>query len=123
MTTVLDPLSSPEVFYNKSGKSIQVITVDSTTQTPIVSVSGETHVIAGYNETGPYPGGDDGLILPSDAEIGDLVSVWLSGTWPVNVFAPSGEDIAGYLNVQVNNPPSGVTFMKYSTSSWVCSSR
>jgi hypothetical protein len=73
MTTIIDPYGTPEPVYTRSGTTIQTVAAAGNsslaTATPIVAVSGWSVVLVEAST------GNDGVILPEDAQIGDVVEV------------------------------------------------
>lgn len=120
MTTVVDPAGTPVAIFNKSGTAIIDMAVTmgpSEPLIPIPSLAGKT--IVRVTISGPVGGGDGGLELPSDAEIGDVVEIANISTtyvWGV-AYAPSGETINGDTAGQ-SIPASYMRITKISTTDW-----
>lgn len=114
MTTVLDPLGTPNPIYNVSGTGIvDAVAGPSGTPTAIPSVSGET--IANITVGTP---GDTFVSLPAGRDAGDLV--WVAYTAgsnnTIDVVAPSGEMLfGGTASVSKN---AGQIFRKIDSASW-----
>lgn len=89
MTTIVDPSGTPVPIYNRSGATIIEITggplSPSFNPTPIVRHTGVTIALVAANSTGDFTN----VILPDDAEIGDLVEVHSIGPDPANVLIPT----------------------------------
>jgi len=134
MTTVIDPSGTPSPVYNRSGKTI-ILGLQGGAQTgpnfplpignvgvPITSYSEVTVVIGLGNVTGYV------LLLPSTAEIGDVVMVGTdpTSTHGIAVFGVIGDSIGSLpANVGTNNlaglgidPLRGSTFIKVTSTSW-----
>ena len=121
MTTVSNPFGSPVVHYNKSGSTIQEYSISNGDRFVINCPSSDTHIIVSDGSMFPSP--SDGFELPSLADIGDMVTIWLAGSYSVNVFAPPGGDISGYSEIILSSNPSATTFIKYSNTSWANGAR
>lgn len=137
MTTVVDPLGTPSVTYNRSGTSIVSViggaTSGSTGSTgigndanPIPRVS-QTTVALVTTSFGPT---HNILVrLPDDAEVGDVVEVYrnISSTEGPMVFPNVGEAISlhpastGTNNAAstIVNDNSGLVFRKVSSTLWM----
>lgn len=120
MTTTTDPYGTPETFFNRSGVTVQeFILVTGHALYPTNSISGHSIFILRANGA-LYPP-EEGIILPSNAIVGDIVEVFNLSNGVIGIIPPSGENISG-------NPASEVSasqrrrFFKYSTTSWVQSS-
>lgn len=122
MTIVNDPYGSNTVIYSPDGATLQNISVPGSGVTSLQTPSSISHVVANVPTTGPFPGPSDGLELPVGANIGDRVYIYVVGPWPLNVLAPSGEDISGYPTINISTP-SGAIFIKYSSTSWANGAR
>lgn len=113
MVTVVDPGGTPAPVYNRSGTTLQSIAATGTNfagAAPITAPSGYSVVLITPSAN------NDGVILPSGAEIGDVVETYpVGGT--VNVYAPSGETIAGNASLQLSNP-FGTLIRKTSATNW-----
>ena|ERR1700761_1397383 len=92
MTTITDPAGSRSVTYNREGTTISSISGNGTAQgsaTPIVRYSQKSIVVALSSGS---PTVNDAVMLPPDAEIGDVVEVYPdpASTAACRVWAPSG---------------------------------
>lgn len=91
MLTVIDPDGSPSVVYNRDGTTISsyIASVSTDPPTPIVRHSSVTvaHVTASANT--------DHMIMPADAEIGDVVEIYVSsgGLGAIHVQPDSGSQL------------------------------
>lgn len=108
MTTVIDPAGSPTIVYNRGGTTVTALNSAGTgqsTATPIVRYSGVT--VAVVTSTSSPTG--QGVVLPDDPEIGDVVEVYhaghVSGSYgPFHVYPPSGWSVGD----QAINSPVGI---------------
>lgn len=119
MVTVVDPNGTPAPVYTRSGVTLQTIAGNGSTlgsATPIVALSGHTIVIV---ETTNSPL-DEAVVLPDDAQIGDLVEVYSKedGGPGALVFPPSGEDIGQPASKRASQGGSGCLFRKVSATQW-----
>lgn len=119
MTTVVDPAGSPDPVYNRSGTTIVNLTASGDASagpsgaTPIVSYSGVTIALVTIPD-----GNNIGVVLPTNAEIGDVVEVNRyqdnSSGSTVRVWTPSGVTIVQNTPLQV----SIATYRKISATEW-----
>jgi hypothetical protein len=91
MTTVVDPLGSPSIYYNRSGRNIQSIVAASGNSfgsaTQITHVSGDTICLV----DGQSNGFGFGAVFPdSNFEIGDTITIWFQNTGNVYFYNNSG---------------------------------
>lgn len=114
MTTILDPLGTPEPFYNQSGAAIfSVAAGTDESPTAIPSVSGETLVLVTIVTSGVQS-----VALPSGKIVGDVVAIahGISTTGGnIAVYAPSGESLASGSDASVEH---GAIFRKVSSTRW-----
>lgn len=92
MMTVVDPGGTPTPVYNQDGVTIAAITATASpgSPTPIVSYSVTTVVLVTATNT------SDAVILPSSAQIGDVVEIGVSsGNGFATVVPDSGSEING----------------------------
>jgi hypothetical protein len=138
MTTVVSPSSSPTPVYNRSGVTVVSVTAGAQSGeqpvgndgTPIPQYSGVT--VALVTTANTAPNGSSVVLLPSGAEIGDVVEVYLFSTTDpnqpvqINLFPPVGESV-GILptstgtNSSSNAPVQagqGRIYRKVSSSNW-----
>lgn len=117
MTTVVDP-ASPTPVYNRSGTTIATMAakgLDKSAAAPIVRVSGWTVVLVSSDANNAF------VVLPSDAEIGDLVEVHSTSAGIGVVLLPS---LGGNIGVHpVDEPVSvlpnnGRLFRKITSTHW-----
>jgi hypothetical protein len=90
MTTVVSPASSPIVVYNRDGTTIDSLTSAGSTQgdaAPIVKYAGWTVVMV------TSAGSGTGVIMPANADVGDLVEI--HGDGEINLYPDSGSQIQG----------------------------
>lgn len=122
MTTTVDPFGTPSVTYNRSGVSIVSVAANGNTQataTEIPAASGHTVAII----TGITDNQHLGVLLPSDAEIGDVVEIYIDPSTTGNsttVYPPSGESIGkatADLSFGVSGN-AGALFRKVSPTNW-----
>lgn len=114
MATVLSPSSSPSVFYNGSGVTIDNITAAGSTQadaTAIVRFSGCTVLMLYSDDT------SKGIKLPADANVGDLVEIHAIG-YSAKTYPPSGESISGYAADAPYPGLNDVIYRKVSATNW-----
>lgn len=124
MTTVVDPAGTPVPIFTRSGTTIVEVLASGTTQGSgalIPNASGYTVAVCKTDNNG----GKNAVVLPTSAEIGDLVeihAVALPATGGVNlfVFPPSGETIdEGAANAAAGwNGPYSRLFRKMSATGW-----
>jgi hypothetical protein len=119
MTTVKDASGlSPEIFYNRSGQTIEFFSVVGGTGTiaPVTSFSGKT--ICFCNVSGSVTPMPEGLELPVNAEVGDVVQVCQDAAFSrqFTVYAPVGESINTYPSFPVGQ---SLQFIKVSATDWV----
>lgn len=114
MVAIIDPNGTPQPVYTRGGVTIQTVIATGTTfggAAQIVAPSGYSVVIADCTDNT-----DTGVILPDDAQVGDVVEVY-----PVDyfakVYAPDGEGIAENDFVQVGDN-EGVRLRKVSATLW-----
>lgn len=124
MATIIDPLGTPVVVYNKSGTALIEVSANGfspATATPIPYVCG--HQIVMVTTLPPDENGaNHSVVLPVDAVIGDVVEVFqavLGETPAPIVWVPDGESI----NLTVNGSvlvtvANGIRFIKTGASSW-----
>lgn len=127
MTTIVDPSGTPAPVYNKSGLTIGTITPTGVSQgaaAPITAYASHTVLVA-YNAMG----GGYAVLLPSTAEIGDVVEIHGQGNQTFDVYPESGSSID---NGSANTPLSGlgagytpyhVMLRKITTTNWYVISR
>ena len=120
MTTIIDPLGTPSIVYNKSGTVLITFTAvrqagSPPAADPIPYVTG--HTIA-YLEADDNGIGTPWVELPTGADIGDVCEVYLkqsmTGTELI-VVPPSGENLGGNSNISNSN---GGFFRKVEASVW-----
>lgn len=116
MTTVIDPLGTPVVVYNKSGSVIIPLAASGTsalTGAPIPYVCGHQIVLVttGVNQ--------NAALLPQDAEVGDITEV-VSLNDDTRVFAGGSDYLNGSANgvVFIQNTRGGGRFIKTSANGW-----
>jgi hypothetical protein len=121
MATITDPTGTPSIVYNRSGLTIVEVDANGTTQgagTPIPRLSAETVALVSFAFSGLH----QAVVLPDDAEVGDVVEVYVSGANDVNgfLFPPSGESIGlGAANAKVNfTSARGLRFRKIKSTVW-----
>lgn len=122
MTTTIDPFNSPYTIFNKSGSTLQVMSIPGGSVENLSVPSGVSHVVVDVPTTGPFPTLGEGLRLPTDATIGDIVYVYVIGAWPLNVLAPIGGTISGTPEVTVPST-NGSMFLKYDDENWAVLAR
>jgi len=114
MATIIDPLGTPSVVYNRSGTvliAIDAAGLIASTGAAIPNVCGHTIVVA------TWIGVDDqAVVLPSSADIGDIVEIFAVGGETVRVFAPTGETVAAGVIFVENN--KGCRCIKMSSTNW-----
>jgi len=114
MTTIIDPLGTPSIVYNRSGSALITMNAAGTsagTGAAIPYVCGHTIVVATWVSVSNFA-----VVLPTGSEIGDCVEVFGTTSDNINLFAPTGETIDG-------GPPSvdrnkGRRCIKVSSTSW-----
>jgi hypothetical protein len=136
MTTVVDPLGTPTVIYNRSGTAIVTMMggtafngAAGNDAPPITRVSQVTVVLV---ETSVVPGVGYNIYarLPADAEIGDVVEVYAPPPQATNprVFPNVGESIVprpvstgtNYAaGCDVDFVRGGIAFRKVSSTLWM----
>lgn len=115
MTTTTDPYGAPSTVFNRSGASIQEITVTAGAPVPVVVPSGVSTLIVDSN-TSTVTGG---IELPS-GEVGDVIYVYnVDSGWDVNVHPASGETIYGYPSGFPVSAGRGVMLFKRNATDWV----
>jgi hypothetical protein len=115
MTTV----TSSTIVYNRSGVIVIDVTANGTTQVGAGTISRASGVTVAV-VTVDGSNGNKAVILPSDAEIGDVVEVYnaTDATHTMFVFADSGSTIGfSAANSFVTLLISGI-FRKTATSAW-----
>lgn len=114
MTTVTTPGGTPTVIYNREGATIDSITAAGSTQgtaTAITRYSALTIVVVDNNGSS-----SNGCIMPSDAEIGDVVEVHNSQDG-FRLYPESGGQIgASGTNSSVNAANS--SFRRTASGQW-----
>src|SRR5262245_45084839 len=117
MTTVLDPGGTPVPVYNQSGTTIDTITANGMTQgtaTPIVRYGGTTIVLVHITA------GDAAVLLPANAEIGDLFEVYCDDiNLAVRLFAPGSDTFLSSGGNVVAASAWGYRVRKVGPSLWV----
>jgi hypothetical protein len=102
MTTVIDPLGTPTVVYNRSGVNIQSVTANGAGSTSPSGSAPVLNTVSGYNVilvTVPDASNVD-VVLPSNSDIGDVfelhnvstaaaIQVWPSGSMTLASLATS----------------------------------
>lgn len=118
MVTISNPSSaSPTISYNKKGKNIQFITVTAGGAIQnIANVSERTICVITISGSVTNT---DGVRLPSNADIGDEVFVFVRSSADFSVFAPSGENISGYSSVPLLSGNLSCHLVKVSSTDWV----
>ena len=145
MTTVIDPTGTPTIVYNRSGTTIVgLVGGDSLYKNPgpFVPIGNEGVDIPRLSETtillatittthdgsGNVSGWNSVFRLPSAADIGDVVEVYLVSTDGANgpaIFPQVGEQILpkpvsdGTNPAAVSNASSECRFRKISSTTWV----
>jgi len=143
MTTVIDPLGTPSVIFNRSGTSIMTIAAGLVTS-PTANDAPEIPSVCGHMivlvSTIFRQGLDDSFVirLPADAEIGDGIEVYPQAATaiplalPAKVLVPVGNTLYNPTlptAVGQNNDPGyhvsagggtapGVLFRKVSSTNW-----
>ena len=119
MTTIIDPLGTPVVIFNRGGTAIVSFTAvrqagSPPPADPIPNVAG--HIIA-YIEADDNSIGQPWVSLPSGSDVGDICEVYANslGTGDLSVFAPSGETLDGGSTVSVS---VGGYFRKITATLW-----
>ncbi len=116
MTTVSDPNGTPAPVYNRSGTTIALLTASGTTQgngAQILRKAGVT-VVMMSNSNAPF----DAAVMPTDAEIGDLVEVHMTG-YTVALFPESGAHFDGEsANAVLDIDPRCSIFRKTDSTTW-----
>jgi hypothetical protein len=116
MTTIIDPNGTPAPVYTRSGTTIQDVIAagnDLSTATPIVAVSGCSVVLVA---TVAFE--FEGVILPDDAQIGDVVEVYNVSGRSIRVYAPTGETIHSGASMGISPGGGGSLFRKTTASVW-----
>lgn len=113
MTTVVDPLGTPTVYFNKSGTAITTVACTNATTTLDSGAAGTNIVLFDFSDNdAPH------LVLPSGTDVGDvfhLVPV-SGGPGPVVLIPPSGDHLNGVTtSVRLSG---GITVRKTSTTQW-----
>lgn len=113
MVTITAPSSNPTPTYNRSGTTIDFVTGSllSSSPMPITRVGGHTVVVSMQTT------GDTFMQLPSDAEVGDVVEVFMFESFSGHnnvIQAPSSAVINGFLT-QVDG---SCRFMLLNSSNW-----
>jgi hypothetical protein len=115
MTTVVDPLGTPSVTFNKSGVSIATIETDGSSW-PLPSLPGETKVyLVSTTGSNIHP------ILPAGVDIGDVVeAVSLDGSPGNDIGTASGESFVNIVPSDRTLAPftSSITVRKVSSTGW-----
>lgn len=118
MVTVVDPLGTPVPVYNRSGTAIIELPAGlSVSPTPIPAIAEITVVIVNYIDAvndGRY------LILPDDADVGDVIEVYENANSSPSIYPPSGETFingaSGPLSIGGNL--NGVMFRRVTSTHW-----
>lgn len=122
MITVSDPNGTPIPIYNRDGVTIQTITGSGDSSmgaTQVVAPSGYSVVIVITSDTP-----DRAFILPTTAEIGDVVecypdpATYDSGHLPL-AFPPSGETFRGGAQSSIQIAQFGGFFRKIAATDWL----
>lgn len=119
MMTVVDPGGSPIPIYNRDGLTVANVTANGTTAgsgTAITRYSGWTVALVATST------GNQAVVLPSDAEIGDLVEVYstLNNGAQAIVFPPSGQSFLAGFSSHSALPGDGALFRYVATDTWAC---
>lgn len=116
MTTTQGPGSvAPTIIYNRSGTTIQNLTISAGGGiSPVGSFSGHSIYVVTLSGT---PSASDGIEFPP-SEIGDVVEVVLNGFsgQVFYVFPPGGDDINGFPNFPVTQRAK---FIKVNSTTWL----
>lgn len=119
MATIVNPSGTPTIIYNRSGTTIVTVTpTGNNSQAGAAAIprsSGRTVALCAPSA------GQNSVIMPSDAEVGDIVEVYTtSNATNLNVFPQSGGSLglAG-ANASIPLQDSG-RFLRYiGSSNWV----
>lgn len=114
MDTVIDPLGTPAIVFNKSGRTILNLNSGvSGSPVPIPYVSEEQIVLV---TNGSSPDRFE-VELPASVEIGSSIYVTkISGPYSVNVYPASGETING---ITQTSGPVWPRYIKVTATDWV----
>jgi len=119
MTTIIDPLGTPTIVFNRGGTALVSFTAvrqagSPPPADPIPNVAG--HIIA-YIEADNNVIGQPWVALPAGADIGDICEVYAnsSGDGDISAVAPSGETLEGGSTVSQN---VGGYFRKITDTLW-----
>jgi hypothetical protein len=112
--TVVSPGSSPVPVYNRSGVTVDSLAATGTDKAggaSIVRYAGTTVVVVSTSTD------NNAVVLPTDAETGDVVEVFTSGSpLSVFVFAGGSDAILGVSTYVIVS--SGASFRKIADGSW-----
>lgn len=119
MVTITDPSGTPSVVYNQDGTTISTLTASGTTQATAAAItrySGRTIVIVTAASS------QQGVILPSDADVGDIIEVYPSKTSTLELFVwpNSGASIGpgGTNGVFFTNSQGGMRLTYLASNLW-----
>lgn len=114
MATIVDPLGTPSVIYNRSGTALFTINAAGTnvsTGAAIPYVCGHAVAVATWISVSDFV-----VVLPTGTEIGDCVEIFCTTTDSITVLAPTGESVpGGSLSVDKNK---GCRCIKVSSTDW-----
>lgn len=90
MTTVIDPLGTPSVVYNRSG--IAIVEVETPDNDPVAVPSVDVGHLIVLVSTHPVGTSTHSIDFPANREVGDVIEVHVvEGSHPVNINLPAGE--------------------------------
>lgn len=117
MATIIDPLGTPSIVYNKSGTVLIAMNAagnDASTGAAIPNVSGHAIVVATWVGNSDYA-----VVLPSGNDIGDIIEIF--GVFVFNntisVFPAAGETVQTGSQVDIRQD-RGCRFIKTSSTNW-----
>lgn len=116
MTTTVSPGSSPTVVYNRDGTTLDTLAAtgdEGSGGAQIVRYTGTTVVLASTSS------GETAVILPHDAEIGDVVEVLCVGpSEALSVVPHSGDSFYGGVSAANFNPGAAALFRYVAANKW-----
>lgn len=117
MTTVVDPLGTPSITYNRDGVGIATEDGSVSNPTQLSSLDAGTKVYLINNSTNPGAA-QMNVNLPANADVGDVCElVNIGSSSDCGAYPPSGETISGSSG-RVAWGPSCIVFRKTAATDW-----
>jgi len=113
MTTVVDPVGTPTIIYNRGGTTMQSVTATGTIKANYLQLQSYSEMSVFLVTTAQS---EYGVLLPANSDVGDVVEIYrVAGSDSFHAFA-NGSDTINGSSSEINGTASH--FLKVSSTDW-----